>query len=302
MLSNCIPIYNFDCTRLVNDLVGQAQGYKGKVEINVMDDASTDKFRKLLQPLSQTVNFFQLNENVGRSKIRNLLAEKAKFDHILFIDGDSSIINSNFLSTYISSLEEKKPCKVICGGSVYSDEAPSKDQMLRWKYSKARERKSTSFSKKYPYQSFTTNNFIIDKEVFSSIKFDERIEKYGHEDTLFGYQLKQREVSVRYLNNVVLNGDIDTNENYLRKTRESISNLLKIAHLLEFKDDFIEMIPLLKVYFRIKLLGLEILLRMWFRLSKKRMERNFAAGKVNLTMFDFYRLGILSTLFKRIRE
>ncbi len=299
MLSICIPIYNFDCTALVNDLLSQMHKLGKEIELIVADDASDKVFQEKFSLFPAEVEFIQLKENVGRSRIRNLLGERAKHDTILFIDGDSSIVEPDLLQNYIDILSRKGVSKVICGGSIYQDKEPLKDYFLRWKYSKSRERKSVSFSKAKPYQSFTTNNFIIDKDTFLSILFDVRIEEYGHEDTLFGYELMKRNISIEHIKDVVLNGDLDKNEVYLEKVKASISNLLQIAKNLDFADDFIRLIPLLKIYFRLKLFGLEIILRVWFGLNRKRLERNFLAGLVNLMSFDFYRLGVLSSIFKK---
>ncbi|MBL4706961.1 MAG: glycosyltransferase family 2 protein [Flavobacteriales bacterium] len=299
MLSICIPIYNFDCSALVDDLLRQVSQLKEEVEIIVIDDASKPEFRQKLAELNSKVNSIQLKENIGRSRIRNLLAEKAMNKYLLFIDGDSSIVSENFVKNYIELLKRGQFSMVICGGSVYQIETPDKEYILRWKYSKSREQKSKSFLKKHPYQSFTTNNFIIDKEIFQSILFDEKIEEYGHEDTLFGFELMKKKVSIQHVENVVLNGDLDTNMEYLNKVKLSISNLLKIANNLEYDREFIRLIPLLKVYFQLKLFGFEIFLGIWFRLNRNRLEGKFKQGRVNLTSFDLYRLGVLSTLFKR---
>lgn len=299
MLSICIPIYNFDCSELIEDLLLQANQLKEEIEILVIDDASTPEFQEKVRPLATKVNFIQLEKNIGRSRIRNLLAQKASKEYLLFIDGDSSIVEESFLQKYCDLLKSKKVEGVICGGSIYQEEAPDNKFLLRWKYSKSRERKSESFLNRHPYQSFTTNNFVIDRKIFQSILFDERIKEYGHEDTLFGYELMRKKISIQHIDNVVLNGDLDSNEKYIEKVRLSISNLLKIANNLDYDQRFIQLIPLLKTYFRIKLFGFEIFLGIWFKLNRKRLERNFKKGKVSLLSFDLYRLGVLSTLFKK---
>ena len=244
------------------------------------------------------IQFIQLKENVGRSKIRNLLAKQATHEYLLFIDGDSSIISADFLENYIDHLKNHEATTVICGGSVYADQAPSSDELLRWKYSKTRENKSAGFLKKYPYQSFTSNNFIIKKSAFLSILFEERLTEYGHEDTLFGFQLKQKGITIQHINNPVLNGDLDNNAQFLEKTKLGISNLIKILNLLDYEEEFIGHLPLLRTYFKLKLFGLEIFLRWWFKANRKRLEKNFKEGNGSLLSFDLYRLGVLSILFR----
>lgn len=302
MLSICIPIYNYDCSVLVSDLLRQMSQQQDKVELILADDASDEEFKLIFEKLPQAVRLLRMPENIGRSAIRNLLAEKASYPNLLFIDGDSGMLSEDFIANYLSVLKKETAVMVICGGSVYQTEEPSVNYMLRWKYSRSRERKSSTFNKKHPYQSFTTNNVMIKKAVFQHVKFDERISDYGHEDTLFGYELMKRKIPLLHLDNVVENGDLDTNEEYLVKSRESISNLLKIAGFLKFDEEFIRFIPLLNFYFKLKIVGLELLLRIWFNLNRKRLEKNFINGKVNLRRFDFYRLGVLSYYFKRLKR
>jgi glycosyltransferase involved in cell wall biosynthesis len=298
MLSICIPTYNFDSRPLLSDLLKQIQQSSEKIELLVMDDASEESVQSLYKELDTRIQFIQLKENVGRSKIRNLLAKEATHDYLLFIDGDSSILSDVFLTNYLVELKKQPAIAVFCGGSVYADQAASSEEMLRWKYSKAREKKSAVFLKEFPYQSFTSNNFIIKKEVFLNILFEERLTQYGHEDTLFGFELKQKGISIQHLNNPVLNGDLDSNTHFLEKTRLGISNLLKILDLIDYDEQFIRLLPLLRTYFKIKLFGLEIFLRWWFKANRKRLEKKFKQGKGSLLAFDFYRLGVLSILFR----
>ena len=298
MLSICIPTYNFDCRPLLNDLLQQAEKAAEKVEIIVMDDASKLSIQELYHQLDSRIHFWQLAQNVGRSKIRNLLANKATQKYLLFIDGDSSVIREDFISTYINQIKENPTTAVFCGGSVYADQAASKEELLRWKYSKAREKKSVSFLQKHPYHSFTTNNFVIEKTLFLRILFEERLTQYGHEDTLFGFELKRRNISLLHLSNPVLNGDLDNNEQFLEKSEEGLANLLKILELLDYNEQFIQMLPILRIYFRLKILGLEIFLSWWFKRNRKQLEKKFKAGEGSLRQFDFYRLGLLSLLFR----
>lgn len=298
MLSICIPTYNYDCRSLLSDLMKQIERSKEQVELIVMDDASDESFQACYKKLDPRIQFFQLKENVGRSKIRNLLAKEANYDYLLFIDGDSSVLSDDFLLTFREQIKKQPTTAVFCGGSVYADQPASSEEVLRWKYSKAREKKSAAFLRKYPYQSFTSNNFIIKKEVFLSILFEERLTQYGHEDTLFGFELKQKGISIQHLDNPVLNGDLDDNALFIEKTKLGIANLLKILNLLAYDEQFIRLLPLLRTYFRIKLFGLEIFLRWWFKANRKRLEKKFQQGKGSLLAFDFYRLGVLSTLFR----
>src|SRR5690606_8347201 len=91
-------------------------------EILVLDDASTDK--KVVEgnsKINSLVNcsFNVLSENIGRSKIRNLLAEKAQYNWLLFMDADTFPTNLKFISNYLEGIP--KGASVIYGGTKYPD-------------------------------------------------------------------------------------------------------------------------------------------------------------------------------------
>ena len=81
MLSILIPTYNYDCTQLVRDLQKQAEKALTKYEIIVMDDASAT-----CKETNRDINslphcqYIELTENIGRSRIRNRLADMARYD------------------------------------------------------------------------------------------------------------------------------------------------------------------------------------------------------------------------------
>ncbi len=108
MLSILIPAYNHDLTDLVKDLWNQASESGIPYEILVVDDNSSTGLRSRLQALTAMshVRYLQLEENIGRSRIRNMLAGEARFENLLYIDADARITTGDYLSTYIGSLEE----------------------------------------------------------------------------------------------------------------------------------------------------------------------------------------------------
>ncbi|MBK8505143.1 MAG: glycosyltransferase family 2 protein [Saprospiraceae bacterium] len=176
MLSILIPIYNIDVTSLVGDLVEQAQLLDSPVEIICIDDHSDDTWKKrnALIRKFRNVTYKELPGNLGRSKIRNLLASEAQYPRLLFLDSDSKIIRLDFLLKYAEAYDEQS---VVVGGRTYPDKSPKSDFHLHWKYGSLIEQKATS--------DFQSNNFLIPASVFKRYPFDESLTRYGHEDTLF---------------------------------------------------------------------------------------------------------------------
>ena len=204
MISICIPIYNFQVCNLVSDLQTQAEQQNLTYEIICIDDASEKKWLAKNNCLNEYANvqYHELKLNIGRSKIRNLLAKKANFDLLLFIDCDSAVCSNNYLSNYI---DNHLIANVIYGGRIHSLTPPeNKTLYLRWLYGIKREDQGHLQRNNKPYMSFKSNNFLIPKKTFQNIKFDESFKGYGHEDTFFAQQLEGNKISITHIDNPLI--------------------------------------------------------------------------------------------------
>ena len=108
MLSILIPTYNYVCVKLVTDLQQQAERLECPYEILVADDASEDAFKRENRKINGIPNckYIELQENVGRSRIRNILGCLARYDYLIFIC-DASVVSNEFLSRsqYVTRLK-----------------------------------------------------------------------------------------------------------------------------------------------------------------------------------------------------
>lgn len=288
MISLCIPVYNFDISLLIKSLLDQMKDLDADLELIVIDDCSSEQFKTKNRLSCQGCQYIELPANIGRSKIRNLFLHYSTKDYLLFLDCDSLVEDAQFLSTYLAAITEQS--KVVCGGRIYGPRPPGRQQRLRWKYGVYKESQACETRKKQPYKSFMSNNFLIQRQLLEEIKFDERITQYGHEDTLFGYSLKQHQVPISHIDNPVLNGDIETNAEYLRKTREGIVNLIAILKFEEYNQELIQDIQLLR--FHQKYRRFENPLFRIFKGTKSIITFFLTKGYVSLRMFDFYKLGL----------
>ncbi len=290
MISVLIPIYNYDIRPLVHDLIQQAQSCGTDVEIICMDDASTS-FKEDNATVGQLdlVQYIALESNIGRSAIRNRLAECAQGEQLIFIDCDSGTESNAYLSNYI---QHAGPNHLVYGGRTYAKDAPDADHLFRWTYGSAREVMTATERSQHPYRSFMTNNFMIPSAIFDQIRFDESLTQYGHEDTLFGLELQKRNIPVVHIDNPLTHLGLETNEEFLEKTRLGIENLLQL-----FNDG--------KISDQVKLLKA-------FKLAKntrttgtlaKRFEKKQADWKISLfgpnpdmKVFDMYKLSYMCKL------
>ena len=225
-LSILIPVYDWDCSQLIKDLDSQGLELGIPYEIIVADDCSTDKAvlavnRKNTGSL-ENCRFFALDQNLGRAAIRNFLADHSKYDKLLFMDCDAAVRDSQFLKRYVEAADE---AQVVCGGAIHSDEIPQKGVELRWVYEKnADKERSAEFRSRNPYARFTPFSFLIDREVFMQIRFDESYSGYGYEDVQFGSELEKRGVSILHIDNQLVHLGLEKSEAYLEKTRQAVVN------------------------------------------------------------------------------
>lgn len=296
MISICIPVYNFDVRDLVKSLHSQCNDLISKPEIILIDDCSEAHFQKINSELSSIVKYIQLDKNIGRSKIRNLFLQYTNYEYLLFLDCDSIIFTPDFINKYLKAIDNNS--SVIVGGRVYSYEKPSTDKLLRWKYCTLREQKPITNYGSPSKRNFLSNNFLIQKSLFEKIRFDERIIGYGHEDTLFAYELKKAGIEINYLNNPVMNGELENNEEFLEKTERSIINLKQILEFLNYDKGFISEVTLLKNYFLVKKWNLEHIFFLIWRFLRKPIKSLLLKGIVILILFDFYKLGYFISLMR----
>ena len=91
-----------------------------------------------------------------------------------------------------------------------------KTQVLRWKYGRNREEKNASLRNQSPYQSFTAFNLLAPKDIFQKIAFNEKIDGYGHEDTLFGIELKKEGVTIAHIDNPIIHLGLDEHQVFIK--------------------------------------------------------------------------------------
>ena len=292
MISICIPIYNFNVTSLVTALEREIVSKKLNARIVLIDDCSLQSYKKLNHLTCQKHTYIELEKNIGRAKIRNLFLAHADAQYLLFLDCDALIVSPNFISNYIQTIETNNE-NVICGGRIYDPIKPKRKNRLSWKYGIKTESKSYTERLQNPNRSFMTNNFLIKREILNQIKFDERISKYGHEDTLFGYYLKQSNIKIDHINNPILNGDIEDNKTFLQKTELGIINLISILEYVNYDKSFIADVALLSFHKKLEEKKLIPIVLFLFIVFKPYLKFRLQKGFVNLNQFNFYKLGLL---------
>ena len=291
-LSILIPVFNWDCTQLIKDLHFQGLTLEIPYEIIVADDCSTDKDlqqkSRLVAETHENCRYFALPHNIGRAAIRNFMADQSKYEKLLFLDCDAEVKDKQFLKKYVEASDK---ASVVCGGLTHPDEIPMKGQELRYLYEKnAAYERSAGFRSQNPYLRFTSFSFMIDRDVFMKIRFDESYVRYGYEDVQFGHELEENGVSILHIDNPLAHIGLDDSASYLNKTRQAVQNAF------DHQDEIGDSSKLLTNYNKVRSLRMRWVFRFFWAFFQKSMEKNLLGPKPKLRIFSLYKLCYISVL------
>ena len=295
-ISLLIPVFDYDIIALVHSMKDAMGKVPEFYEILIGDDGSSAEYRKKYRSLeTDNVKVISSKKNIGRAAIRNRLALEAKGDFLIFIDADVMLPGTAeaYMLKWLPFLNNSR---VICGGTLYHDSAPGDpDKLLRWKYGKWREQKSAVERNKHPHRGFSTFNVLFEKSVFSKIRFNEELKQYGHEDTLLGFQLKKAGIDILHIDNGLMHEGLESNRDFLNKTKLGIENLSQLYDKVTDKKSFSETVSMLKIYYKLRLLGLTRILAGIFIRYRDRMEIRLDSSNISLLLFAFYKMSMFCT-------
>lgn len=267
----------------------QAEALDIEYEIIVADDASPQK-ETIRQ--NEAINalphcrYIVKDTNSGSAATRNFLGTLSQYRCLLFLDCDITIPSDHFLERYMMDNHEG----VVNGGiSITSDD--SLRHNLRYLYEKAAEPEHTAERRQANrYQEFRSTNFMIEREVFETCRFDERFTRSGYEDVLFGKMLKQQQVSVTHIGNPVMMTEFEENADYVAKIERSLQTLYK------FRKELRGYSRILTFDKGIHISAVRWMIRLWHRLFGAMERRNLCGPRPWLCLFSIYRLGYYLTI------
>ena len=295
-ISLLIPVCDYDVVALVHSMKNCIGNIPEFVEILIGDDGSTPEYRaRYLSLESEGVKVIVSEKNIGRAAIRNKLALEAKGDYLLFIDADAMIPGTAeaYILKWIGAMSS---ARVISGGILYHESPPGDpDKMLRWEYGRKREQRKASERNKRPYAAFSTFNVLIDKSIFSILRFNEDLKQYGHEDTLFSYQLEKAGIKILHIDNGLVHEGLESNREYLNKTRLGIENLSMLYDNVTDKRTFSSSVMMLRVYNALRVFRLTLILAGIFIRYRERMEIKIDSSNPSILLFGIYKVSMFCT-------
>jgi glycosyltransferase involved in cell wall biosynthesis len=291
-----IPVCNYDIVALVHSMKSCLGKVPEFTEILIGDDGSTAENRARYKTLEgDGVRVIISEKNIGRAAIRNRLALEAKGDFLLFIDADAMVpaTAEAYMLNWIPAMAQSR---VISGGILYHKSPPGDpDKILRWKYGRKRQEQKASERNKHPYATFSTFNVLFDRSIFSKLRFNEELKEYGHEDTLMSYQLKKAGISILHIDNGLVHDGLESNREFLNKTKLGIKNLSKLYDSVTDKRTFISTVRMLRIYEIIRFLRIELILTGIYIRYRDRMEIRIDSSNPPLWLFSFYKICMFCT-------
>lgn len=298
-ISLLIPVRDFDIIALVRSMKSCLDDVPELIEIIIGDDGSTNEFQEKYCALGQEddrVRVIRSEKNIGRAAIRNRMVMEAKGEYLLFMEADAMIPGT--AEAYIRKWFPFMACStVICGGIMYRPSAPvDPEKILRWKYGYKKEQKKACDRNKNPYSTFTAFNVMINRLVFNKLQFDEELVQYGHEDTLFAYQLKKAGINILHIDNELYHEGLETNREFLYKTKQGIENLNSLYDKITDKTDFGSTVRIIRQFNAMSKFGINFLLEKIFIHFHGKMELHLSRTKPKLWVFRFYKTCMFCTL------
>jgi glycosyltransferase involved in cell wall biosynthesis len=295
MLSVLIPVFNEDVRNLVNDLNNQLIELGFPFEVRVYDDGSNQHIKDLNKTIASndTIIYEELPKNIGRSAIRNKLAQEAKGDWFWFLDCDSQVGENTSLVKLF--WEEKSENSILSGGRVYQNTEPENKRLkLHWLWGSQRELLDTELRMKDPVNNFLSNNFMLHKSTFEKVRFDTMLFGYGYEDTLFAAEAVKEGISIKHIENPVIHAGLEPADAFLKKIEESLDNLYRLKDIC--KEKGIPFPVKSKLMLAYKVLNFPIIKQLfgaWFVRNSNIWRIQLLGKNPDLRTFDAYRLAYL---------
>ncbi len=226
-VSILIPVYNYDCSDLLQAIHEDLQTIKDlDYEIILGNDASSEVYKRIYSTYEEhyaAVSLLHFEQNLGASRLRNRLAQEARFPNLLYFDSDV-LPDKGAIKQYLQAIAEH-PNSLIYGGFYYDSEDLKADNQLRYRYGLQIEMRSLAERKAKPYQSFITMAFAIPKNLMLAQPFPNI--GMGYEDALWGATLEKNKVEILHINAPVKHRLKENDEAFLKTLESYVINLGK---------------------------------------------------------------------------
>lgn len=285
MFSILIPVFNYDCTELIDELLHSCSLTTVDYEIIVGNDCSTDPaVIATLEKIGkkQGCRVFNEEHNVGKAYMLFHLADAARYPYLILIDSDARLYKDDFIERYVKAAAGHD---VVCGGLVMPERALRKDNRLRYLYEDgASSIRRLDYRRNHPHENLSTFNLLIKRSVFLATPFPKQCYQYGYEDTILGIDLQRMGVEIEHIDNPLIHNNIDSNESFIAKTHKAL-------HVLAGLDRYYqERIRLSSTALKLRRWRLLWAVRLWHKLMGG-LELRLLKSHPSVFVFNLYKLG-----------
>ncbi len=293
LLSVLIPVYQHHPAALLETLAKQLKTQAaGEVEVLIGDDSADEAFLSWHQAYSASTHpwlrIYKYPQNLGRSKSRNFLIEKASGQYVWFLDGDVTLPDG-LLTAYLEKLNDTQA--VWCSGIACPQGATN--NLRNW-YTNQVETKEAVERNKAPYRSFSAANFAMPTAFAENVKFPESHSGYGHEDTHFGLQLLEAGYKVKHFDLAVWHASEESDQTYLAKVKDAVANLALLYRTDRLFQKHRSEIKLIRSWEPFSALGITF----FVSLLTPIFEKQLLQGKRSLRVLNLYKLGWFDRFFR----
>ena len=178
-----IPCYNVEHSieKCVKSILRQSV-IENRVSLFLINDGSTDRTEKIINKYNEfnNINILHQLSNKGLSAARNLGIQSGSGQIIIFLDGDM-VVSEGWLEGHLSEIDQPGVVGVLGIIKPFNEE---NSRLNRYLYHKKRGAGKFGQKTEIPFQNFLFGNTSIWRStIMKSGLFDERIIKYGGEDT-----------------------------------------------------------------------------------------------------------------------
>lgn len=232
-LSILIPVYNWNVTMLLRKILDEINGFSldDKVEVVVLDDCSTaadilrDNEKFVAENQQAYLHYRRLDQNAGRSVVRNILTERAQGDFLLFLDCDVLPDSGRFIRNYLEYVN-RNDHDVVCGGRSYLTRIlPGTEYDYYEYFGKRKEVKAAEVRNAMPWRHILTSNVMVRKHVYRAVPFNEQFIGYGYEDIEWGIRLA-KQWSILHIDNTASHLGLISKATAHEKMHQAVPNYL----------------------------------------------------------------------------
>lgn len=232
--------HNYNPDPILEELARQVPLRTKNIQIILWDDGSDPAYREAIHQLKSKYKLpfitWNLQEkNTGRAGMRQNILKHGTEGWMISIDSDM-VPDADFIDQMLSSL--KDPGTIYSGFHYYQKKPPAESYLLHWNYGRLRE---VPAQRKDPYAHFSTGIFAMHASLSDHLHFEDSLQTYGHEDTLFGLLLQEKEIPIHLIAMKALHMGLSTNDDFIAKQLEAVRNLqLVLAQHPNYKSRLIK--------------------------------------------------------------